>query len=189
LLKIETMSHCLDLFCYCPVCGSSHFNVNNVKSKKCADCDFVYYLNPSAATAAFIENESGELLVCRRGKEPGKGTLDLPGGFTDMEETCDETIAREIKEEINLTVDSSEILFSLPNWYRYSGMNVPTLDFFFRCSVSDFSTLQAADDAAEAFFVKPGELDPEQFGLTSIRKAVTIYKEKRAQAGGSCSGK
>jgi ADP-ribose pyrophosphatase YjhB (NUDIX family) len=163
--------------------------VNNVKSKKCADCGFVYYLNPSAATAAFIENESGELLVCRRGKEPGKGTLDLPGGFTDLEETSAETIAREIKEEINLTVDSSEILFSLPNWYRYSGMNVPTLDFFFRCSVSDFSTLQAADDAAEAFFVKIEELDPEQFGLTSIRKAVTIYKEKRIQAGGSCSGK
>jgi len=180
------MSHSLDLFRFCPVCGSPHFNANNVKSKKCADCGFVYYLNPSAATAAFIENEQGELLVCRRGKEPSKGTLDLPGGFTDMEETCAETIAREIKEELNLAVDSSEILFSLPNWYRYSGMNIPTLDFFFRCRVSDFSTLQAADDVAEAFFVKPEELDPEQFGLTSIRKAVTIYKEKKISANRSC---
>ena len=74
------MSHC------CPACGSQHFEINNVKSKKCADCGFVYYLNPSAATAAFIENEQGELLVCRRAKEPSKGTLDLPGGFADMEE-------------------------------------------------------------------------------------------------------
>lgn len=178
------MSHCLDIFRYCPVCGSLHFNVNNEKSKKCADCGFVYYLNPSAATAAFIENEQGELLVCRRGKEPVKGTLDLPGGFTDMEETCAETIAREIKEELNLSVDHSEILFSLPNWYCYSGMKIPTLDFFFRCQVSDFSGLQAADDVEEAFFVKPEELDPAQFGLASIRKAVAMYREKKTQAGG-----
>jgi ADP-ribose pyrophosphatase YjhB (NUDIX family) len=180
------MSHSLDIFRFCPVCGSPHFKANNVKSKKCADCGFVYYLNPSAATAAFIENEKGELLVCRRGKEPAKGTLDLPGGFSDMEETCAETIAREIKEELNLTVDRSEILFSLPNWYRYSGMNIPTLDFFFRCKISDFSTLQAADDVADAFFITPEELAPEQFGLTSIRKAVTMYKEKKAQADDAC---
>jgi hypothetical protein len=50
--------------------------------------------------------------------------------------------------------------------------------------VSDFSTLQAADDVAEAFFVKPEKLDSEQFGLTSIRKAVTMYKERKAQTGG-----
>ena len=170
------MSHCLDHFRFCPVCGSRQFNVNNVKSKKCVDCGFVYYLNPSAATAAFIENEMGELLVCRRGKEPAKGTFDLPGGFTDMDETCAETIAREIKEELNLTVDSAEILFSLPNWYLYSGLNIPTLDFFFRCRVSDFSGLKAADDVAEDFFVKPEELDNGQFGLASIRKAVGMYK-------------
>ncbi|MBP1639052.1 MAG: ADP-ribose pyrophosphatase [Bacteroidetes bacterium] len=182
------MSHPLDLFLFCPACGSQHFDDNNEKSKKCADCGFVYYLNPSAATAAFIENEEGELLVCRRGKEPAKGTFDLPGGFTDMDETCAETIAREVKEELNLTVDSSEILFSLPNWYRYSGMNIPTLDFFFVCKVSDFSELKAADDVAEAFFVKPEELHPEQFGLASIRKAVMLYKEKKTHAGGSCSG-
>jgi len=170
------MNHPLLLFRFCPVCGSPHFEVNNVKSKRCADCDFVYYLNPSAATAAFIENETGELLVCRRAKEPVKGTLDLPGGFTDMDETSAETIAREIKEELNLVVTHSEILFSLPNWYLYSGLNEPTLDFFFRCRVADLLCLKAADDVAEAFFIKREELNPEEFGLSSIRKAVGIYK-------------
>ena len=41
---------------------------------------FVYYFNPSSATVALILNERDELLVCRRAKEPAKGTLDLPGG-------------------------------------------------------------------------------------------------------------
>ena len=78
------MKHPLDLFQYCPECGSSHFEVNNEKSKKCTDCGFVYYFNPSSATVALILNDQNELLVCRRAKEPAKGTLDLPGGFIDM---------------------------------------------------------------------------------------------------------
>ena len=41
------MEHPLAQFLYCPECGSSHFEVNNEKSKKCAECGFVYYFNPS----------------------------------------------------------------------------------------------------------------------------------------------
>ena len=84
------MKHPLAQFLYCPECGSPHFEVNNEKSKKCTDCGFVYYFNPSSATVALILNEKKELLVCRRAKEPAKGTLDLPGGFIDMNETGEE---------------------------------------------------------------------------------------------------
>ncbi len=94
------MKHPLDLFQYCPECGSSHFEVNNEKSKKCTDCGFVYYFNPSSATVALILNDQNELLVCRRAKEPAKGTLDLPGGFIDMNETGEEGVAREVLEAL-----------------------------------------------------------------------------------------
>ena len=93
------MKHPLAQFLYCPECGSPHFEVNNEKSKKCTDCGFVYYFNPSAATVALILNEKNKLLVCRRAKEPAKGTLDLPGGFIDMNETGEEGVAREVLEE------------------------------------------------------------------------------------------
>ena len=86
------MNHPLAQFLYCPECGSPHFEVNNEKSKKCTDCGFVYYFNPSSATVALILNEKKELLVCRRAKEPAKGTLDLPGGFIDMNETGEEGV-------------------------------------------------------------------------------------------------
>ena len=64
--------HPLEIFKYCPVCGSAHFEVNNFKSKKCRDCGFTYYANPCSATAAFIVNDNNELLVVRRAKEPAK---------------------------------------------------------------------------------------------------------------------
>ncbi len=131
--------HPLEKFKYCPKCGSKHFDINNEKSKKCDNCGFTYYLNPSSATAAFILNDREELLVERRGKEPAKGMLDLPGGFCDNDETAEEGIAREILEETGINVTSTEYLFSLPNVYLYSGLEIHTLDMFFRCT--GFSTL------------------------------------------------
>lgn len=164
-----------ELFQYCPVCGSKNFVVNNEKSKRCEDCGFILYSNPSAATAGFIRNDDGDLLVCRRGKEPEKGTLDLPGGFVDFNETAEQAIAREIKEETGLTVRSLKYLFSLPNDYLYSGLNTPTLDLFFDCKMEDFSCLFAADDVEECFFLPLREINPSLFGLKSIKLAVQMF--------------
>ena len=91
--------HFLDHFNYCPHCGSRHFAVNDFRSKRCADCGFTLYHNVSASTAAFILNDKEELLVCRRALEPAKGTLDLPGGFVDPNETLEECCLREIEPE------------------------------------------------------------------------------------------
>ena len=168
--------HPLEKFCYCPKCGSKHFEVHNEKSRKCDNCGFVLYANPSSATAAFIVNSRNELLVTRRGKEPAKGTLDLPGGFVDMDETAEEGMAREIKEETGLDVDNMEYLFSVPNIYRYSGIDIHTLDMFFLCNVPDDVTIKAADDAAECFWLPMSEIHSELFGLRSIRQALYQFK-------------
>lgn len=167
--------HPLELFKYCPKCGSPHFEVNNEKSKRCADCGFVYYFNSSAATVAFILNDKNELLVCRRGKEPAKGTLDLSGGFIDMYETGEEGVAREVLEETGLQVEEAVYQFSLPNTYLYSGFLVHTLDQFFLCKVKDTSRIKVMDDVAESFWLPLDEVNPEEFGLDSVREGVRRF--------------
>lgn len=162
-------------FKYCPACGSPNFIVNNEKSKHCCDCGFIFYQNPSAACAAFIRNDDGHLLVCRRGKEPEKGTLDLPGGFCDYNETVEQAIKREIKEELNADVITAQYLFSLPNDYLYSRMNVPTMDMFFECKLLDYKYLTPKDDVEELFFIPLSEINPSLFGLNSIQKAIHFY--------------
>ncbi len=167
--------HFSTLFTYCPVCGSDHFVLNNEKSKRCESCGFVFYVNASAAVAAFVLNAKGELLVCKRAKDPAKGTWDLPGGFVDGNESAEEAMKREIREELKAEVTEVSYLFSLPNEYEYSGMTIPTLDMFFACKLDDYDNLQASDDVEACFFVALSELKPENFGLNSIKKAVTIF--------------
>ena len=165
-------SHPLEKFRYCPVCGSSHWAEHNFKSKQCADCGFVYYANPCSATAAFIIDDEGRLLVVRRAKEPAKGTLDLPGGFIDMGETVEEGMRREINEETGLQVETCEYLFSIPNIYTYSGMDIHTIDMFFLCRVQGGIVPRAADDAEECMWMRREDIRPEDFGLRSIREGV-----------------
>ena len=173
---MSNLQHPLEKFRFCPICGSEHFEENNFKSKKCRDCGFVYYANICAATAAFIVNDRDELLVVRRAKDPAKGTLDLPGGFCDMYETVEEGMRREIKEETGLDVIDIQYLFSSPNVYMYSGLGVHTVDMDFLVRVhGDAIAVTAADDASEAQWIPINNVNPAEFGLTSIRNAVIRF--------------
>ena len=166
--------HPLEVFHFCPKCGSENFEIQNALSRHCSDCGFTYYQNPRASTAAFILNSKGELLIAKRAKEPAMGTLDLPGGFVDNAETAEQGMVREIKEETGLDIqpENIEYLFSIPNVYHYSGMDIHTLDLFFLCKVDDVQTVAAADDAADLAWLPLREVYVERFGLKSIRQAV-----------------
>ena len=170
--------HPLEIFTYCPKCGSSSFAENDFKSKRCTDCGFTYYLNPSAATVAVITDGNGKILVATRSKEPAKGTLDLPGGFCDCGENVEEGIAREVLEETGLKVTGTRYLFSIPNIYRYSGMEIPTMDMFFVCSVEDIAPLRADDDVEQLQWMSLEDIDSSLFGLGSIRKGIEKLKQE-----------
>ncbi len=174
--------HFSKLYAHCPVCGSTSFTTNNEKSMICHSCNFVLYINASAAVATFILNKSEELLVCKRAKEPAKGTLDLAGGFVDENETAEEAVKRELFEELQANVTRADYLFSLPNSYEYCGLSIPTLDLFFSCQLECDTMLQPSDDVEDCFFLPLNKLNPSDFGLTSIRKGVELFlKSKRQQ--------
>lgn len=177
--------HYLDKFKYCPVCGSAQFKENDFKSKRCGDCGFTYYFNASAATAVIIENEKGEMLVCRRACEPAKGTLDLIGGFVDPGETSEEAITREILEETGVDInamnlseeDKLKYIFSGPNTYNYSNFLIHTTDAFFHVTIPSDTRIEANDDVAETFWVKKEDIVLSDFGLDSIREAVRKWTQ------------
>lgn len=164
--------HPLYQFKYCPKCGSEHFVENNFKSKRCETCGFIYYFNPSSATVAVIINNKNEIMVATRAHEPAKGTYDLPGGFVDMDESAEQAVMREVKEETGLDVLSVQYLFSIPNLYMYSDFEVETTDLFFLCKVANGSEFSAHDDVAELKFIPIADLNPSLFGLRSVKQGI-----------------
>jgi len=171
------MMHPLHQFKYCPKCGSDKFIENNFKSKRCENCGFIYYFNSCSSTIALIINSNEELLVATRAKEPVKGTLDLPGGFVDMYETGEEAVTREVKEETNLDVTEVKYLYSTINIYTYSGFDVHTLDLVYLCKVNNTENIKAEDDVSELRFIKIKDLNPDLFGLESVKGVIEKIKK------------
>ena len=93
-----------------------------------------------------------------------------------MHESAEEAARREVQEETGLEITDCRYLFSIPNIYPYCGFDVHTVDMFFECLTDSFEDTRAEDDAAEIVILPANELNPDKFGLHSIKKAVTIYR-------------
>ena len=74
-------------------------------------------------------------------------------------------------------MSGTRYLFSIPNTYMYSGMELHTMDMFFHCTVDDATALTADDDVAELQWIAIDELKSEEFGLASIKKGIEKLKE------------
>ena len=170
LLLMHT--HPLSSFSYCPRCGQKGLEHVHGRAIHCPSCDLTYFHNVASAVACFVLDEAGRILTVRRARDPEKGTLDLPGGFVDPEETVDDAVRRELREETGLEATEVRLLFSIPNVYPYSGVDVYTADLFYLTRVKSFDGATAMDDAGELVIVDPADLRPEAFGLRSIRAGV-----------------
>ena len=76
----------------------------------CDDCGFVAYVNPRMVVTTIPITEAGEILLLRRGIEPGYGSWAQPGGFLEVDETVTEAAIRETLEETGLIVEPGEIV-------------------------------------------------------------------------------
>ncbi len=164
-----------DVIKYCLKCGSPEFIFDGSRSFKCQQCQFHFYINSSAAVAAVIVDKEGRILLTRRAFEPGKGMLDLPGGFVDPMETAEEAVVREIKEELNLNISRMEYLVSFPNEYVFAGYSVFTTDLGFVCHVDSFDNMHIQDDISGFDFYLPEQIKYDEISSESIRNIVRYH--------------
>ncbi len=162
--------HPLDSFRFCPQCGSSRFDIHAFNAKKCADCGFEYYKNPSPGVGVLIFDNQDRLLCIRRGKNPGKGLLGLPGGFVDLNETIEEAAIREVWEETGIKIELKDFLGNIPNTYIYSGIEQYPLDFYFSATITDDSHIKMqVDEITDILFIPRTEIKIEAFAFHSAR--------------------
>ena len=162
-------------FRFCPDCGQENPDFNEDRSISCRACGFHYFFNTSTAVAALIEDENRALLLCIRAEEPGKGMLDLPGGFIEFNETAEEALRRELREELNLDIGDLVYKGSMPGNYFYKGWRYEVLNMIFHCHVNNFRLIKANSDVADFRLVDQEKLDLSEIGLESIKSILKKY--------------
>jgi ADP-ribose pyrophosphatase YjhB (NUDIX family) len=76
----------------------------------CADCGHIAYVNPRLVVTTLPITDAGEIVLIRRGIEPGRGSWAQPGGFLEVDETVNQAAIRETWEETGLLVEPGEIV-------------------------------------------------------------------------------
>ena len=164
---------------FCPYCGSVSFAWSGTNYAQCADCGNRLYMNAAAATVALILDEKGDILCTRRAFDPGKGKLDLPGGFADLGETFEEGLARELEEELGWKVRSMTYFRSRPNLYPYRGMIYHTMDAAFIVEADTSQQIAGDDEILDSGFVPIEAVNPDEFAFDSIREIFLAFRNNR----------
>lgn len=155
------------LFTYCPYCGEKALSSAGEKSFSCSFCRFKFFINTASACIALIFNEKNELLVTRRKRDPAKGMLDFPGGFADPGETIEQSLKREVREELNIDITGLKYFCSCPNRYVYKDVTYTVTDFAFTCRAESYDAIKACDDISDFYFFELSKIDKTLFGLDS----------------------
>lgn len=164
----------MDIFNYCPSCGAKGISYDGIKKYYCSDCSFTFFNNVAAAVAAILEFE-GSIIFIKRNKEPGKGKLDLPGGFIDPNETVEEAIKREIQEELEIDVESFRYIGSCPNVYEYKNVEYHTCDMFFHSRIETYPQSYDEKEIEELVLIKPEDIIIEDIAFESMKKFLKLY--------------
>jgi ADP-ribose pyrophosphatase YjhB (NUDIX family) len=171
-----------ELFRYCPRCAESKPHIRADREMICGHCGFRFFFNVAAAAGAFIFIGSS-LLLCIRGKDPGQGLLDVPGGFLEFDESIEEGLEREIREELGVEVQGLKYLTSAANRYRFQGVEYRTSDAFFTATVTTDVDIKPQDDVSDFRLLDPFSVDPAEFAFESTRQGFRVLLERLRGSG------
>lgn len=157
---------------WCPRCASPF--IWEETHLVCRKCGLQYYINPRPCNAVILENRKGEILLVKRKFDPFAGMWDLPGGFINPGETAEDSVVREIREELGVTVSSFRYLSSYADRYLFGGLNYHTVCLVYAARM-DNAILQAGDDITEASFFPKDKIPYGEIAFAGLRKALRTY--------------
>lgn len=158
---------------HCPRCKG-----NLIKKEPnllvCEECSYYFYINPRPTNGVIIENRHNQLLLVKRKIDPHKGLLDTPGGFVDLNETLEESVAREVREELGCTFSTYSYFTSISDTYDFRGLTFYTICFYF-CATYRDEKMKAGDDVESMGWFDKNNIPFEKFAFEGTKEAIKKY--------------
>jgi len=99
---------------FCGSCGAANMDADSgILAKQCSACGRLEFPRIAPAVITIITNDKGEAALAHN-KNFTSNFYSLIAGFNEAGESLEETVAREIKEEINIDVKDIRYILSQP---------------------------------------------------------------------------
>lgn len=116
---------------------------------------------------AYIENDRGEILVV---KETGRNYWDLPGGGIDHDETIEQALARELKEEVNYDGAFTYEVKDIEDPKKLDNSDVRQMRIIVKVTPENWEFSRSVDSDEVAF------IDPRSLKGSSIHEETLLYQ-------------
>jgi 8-oxo-dGTP diphosphatase len=129
--------------------------------------------------AAAVVIHDGKVLLIRRGQPPDAGEWSIPGGGVELGESLEDALTRELREETGLEIAVGPFLEAYERIERDAeGVRFHFVILDYAATVVG-GTLRAGDDAADAVFADPADLD--RYALAdSVRRVIASAMRSRS---------
>lgn len=138
------------------------------------NCELCAFNNPKATTTAIIIKDN-KLLSLKRNEEPFLGQWDLVGGYMKANETAEESLKREIKEELGIDKTQSTFIKTVPGNAQWKGKEYPILSHFFLTEID--GDIKLNEENSEFQFIDLKNINPKDIAWDSNQKMVAWLKK------------
>ena len=161
---------------FCSRCGSPlRFGLVEGEDRErlsCGECGHIAYVNPRLVVTVLPITDAGEIVLIRRGIEPGLGWWAQPGGFLEVDETVSEAAMRETYEETGLVVQPGDIIG------LYSRLEAAVVVIAFEAHVVA-GTFRTNPEALEIAAFEPDEIPWDDVAFLTSKWAIRDWVRLR----------
>lgn len=158
---------------FCGRCGAKTGDHPRDRAKECAKCGLISYPRISPAIIVLVRKDD-RLLLARAHRHP-PGFYSVLAGFVEPGETLEEAVAREIHEEVGLTVKNIQYFGSQP-WPFPNSLMVA-----FICDYVEGEIVLEKEELDDAGWFASNDLPPIPPKISIARKLIDWFTAEQRQ--------
>lgn len=157
---------------YCGHCGSLMEHSNTERSLFCKNCGLVDY--PKISPAVIVAITDGDKLLLTKYLNGEYQKYALVAGFVEVGESFEETVKREVMEEVGLKVKNIRYYKSQP----WAFSDTVMIGFFAELEGNAEITLQE-EELSEAVWMERDEIPPAEHDISIGQEMIELFRNYR----------